>query len=57
MAFFVVLDLEGGNQRIDIRLWNCIDDGLRIDLAAMDPGWNVSLDTNQIFHRPSGLFL
>jgi hypothetical protein len=52
MAFFMVLDLERGNQRIHICLWGCIDDGLRIDLAGMEPGWNVSLSTNRILHRP-----
>jgi hypothetical protein len=52
MAFFVVLDLERGNQRIHICLWGCIDDGLRINLAGMEPGWNVSLNTNLILHRP-----
>jgi hypothetical protein len=57
MAFFVVLDLEGGNQRIDICLWGYIDDRLRIDLGGMEPWWNVSLNINQILYRPSGLFL
>jgi hypothetical protein len=51
MAFFVVLDLEGSNQRNGICLWGCINDGLRIDLAGTEPGWNLSLNTNQIFRR------